>query len=179
MKRLLILALLAVTPLLPGCGYQNPYLAANRQAAEVGDDNGEPVLLHIGMWHNRTNELGLQLAFFNQLNDWFHRSKMVRLSREADEADYSLEGEILSIDEGMTRGTVRLTVGYALYDLRPGEPILQVAGQTFSGTFFIADDAARTRENKRRALEKIAGDLAESIYMRTHYLIGERRRSGA
>jgi hypothetical protein len=178
MKRLLVMATLAVIPLLLiGCGYQNPQLAARRQAAEIEAINGAPVMLHARMWQNRTNELGLQLVFYNQIYNWFQKSELIRLTRTVGEAEYALDGEIIAIDEGLTRGTVRLTVGYALNDLQRGETIWQVQGQTFSETFFIADNAARTQDNKRQALEKIAEDLAESIYMRTRYILRERRQT--
>jgi outer membrane lipopolysaccharide assembly protein LptE/RlpB len=177
MKRLLILATIAVTLLLlTGCGYQNTQLAARQQAAEVETVNGAPVMLHARMWRNRTNELGLQLAFYNQIHNWFQRSKLIRLARTMEEAEYTLDGEIIAIDEGLTRGTVRLTVGFTLQDLQRNEPLWQVQAQTFSETFFIADNAARTQDNKREALEKIADDLAESIYMRAHYLIYQHRQ---
>jgi hypothetical protein len=177
MKRLLVMATLAIIAMLPtGCGYQNPQLAARRQAAEVETINGAPVMLHARMWQNRTNELGLQLAFYNQIYNWFQKSELIRLAKTVGAAEYALDGEIIAIDEGLTRGTVRLTVGYALHDLQLGEPIWQVQGQTFSETFFIADNAARTQDNKRQALEKIADDLAESIYMRIHYILRERRK---
>lgn len=175
MRRLLFLMLLIGLPSwLAACSYQNPYLAARNEAAALETAAGAPVILQVEMWGNRTNELGLQLVFYNSLADWFQKSGRIRLARPQQEADYSIHGEIIAIDEALTRGTVRLTVSYLLRDLNRGETAWQVTSQSFSESFFIDATAAQTQNNKRRALEKIANDLAESIYMRTlHYLRGE------
>jgi hypothetical protein len=172
MKRFLLPALLCLLPLLfAACGYQNPHLAAKREMAALEGAIEAPVVLQAQMWSNRTSELGLQLVFYNSLANWFQKSGRLRLARAQEEADYSIPGEIIAIDEGLTRGTVRLTVGYSLVDLHQGETVWQVPSQTFSESYFIDNSAARTQDNKRRALEKIADDLAESIYMRTlHHL---------
>jgi hypothetical protein len=178
MKRLLVVAILtALSLLLVGCGYQNPYLAAKRDALRLETFTGEPVLLHAAMWDNRTNETGLQLVFYNTLHNWFQNSERIRLTRSTEEAKYTLTGEIVAIDEGLTRGTVRLTVRYGLDDLEDNRTVWQVPRQTFSENFFITGNAAQTQNNKRRALEKIADDLAESIYMRTLHLLRERNQA--
>jgi hypothetical protein len=178
MKKLLLVAVLGIAPLLlSGCGYQNSYLAAKRERAELETAIGAPVSLHVAMWSNRTNELGLQLVFFNALSTWFQGSDLIVQAKKSEQADYALDGEVVAINEGLTRGTVLLTVGYGLRDLRSGETVWRVPAQTFSESFFIADNAARTQDNKRQALAKIADDLAESIYMRTLSALRDRRTS--
>lgn len=181
MKKLLVaIAILGIMPLvLPGCGYQNSYLAAKRERAELEAAIGAPVPLHVRIWENRTNELGLQLVFFNALYTWFQSSDLIVLTKKGGQAEYALDGEIIAINEGLTRGTVLLTVGYGLRDLQRGDTVWRVPGQTFSENFFITDDVAQTEGNKRRALENIADDLAESIYMRTLSALRDRRQAAA
>jgi hypothetical protein len=164
--RLLLLTVLVILPSwLAGCGYQNPYFVAKRESAEQKVPLGSR--LHVKMWKNRTSELGLQLDFLNALMTKFQDSNLIVLTTSDSQAEYALDGEIITSNEGLTRGTVLLTVGYGLRDLRKGKMVWQVPAQTFSESFYITEDAARTEDNKRKALDKIASDLAETIYIRT------------
>lgn len=167
MKRLLLLVLLGVLPVwLAGCGYQNPYLVAKREDAGLKGKAWSPVALHIEMWQNQTNQLGLPLVFYNALSTRFLDSDLVTLTQNDRRADYILDGRISAINEGLTRGTVLLTVGYGLKDLKSGKMVWQVPTQTFSQSFYITDDAASTEDNKQQALDTISDDLARIIYMR-------------
>ncbi len=181
MKRLMRVAMLGIMPLLfVGCGYQNAYLATQKEMAAMKAEIGSTVPLYLPMWTNRTNELGLQLSFVNALYTLFQSSDLVKLTKTSGQAEYALNGEILSITQGASRGIVLLTVAYNLKDLKSGKMVWQVPGQSFSESYYAdPTNAAKAQTNKRTALETIANDLAESIYMRTLQSIRDSRRAAA
>lgn len=73
------------------CGYYNPNMLPE-------DEQGQPVYLYIPLWHNPTNELGLENRIHNSLNDYFIQSKRIILTKDKDKADYLLTGSIDSIN---------------------------------------------------------------------------------
>ena len=164
-NRCLFTLLLLLLPV-AGCGYHNPYVPAAGEA-------GLPITLHLAMWENHTNELGLESTIFQTLNSWFRRNPRVRLTQDRAAADFHLRGQILAITlpgSAYTRYDqaqeveATLTVRFTLRKNNPDAVVCQKDGLTLSKFFTLTNDAASTRGNKEKALAAMADDLAEQIY---------------
>jgi hypothetical protein len=169
----LLLFLMAV--LLCSCGYTNPYVQKNANA-----DEAYAKTLLITTWQNRTNELGLESAYFRLFNTWFKRSSKVSVVFEEDQADLKLTGEIFSIDlPGLFYNSfdeaieikIKLTVRFTLYDNRNNEILWQEKHYTIYEPFLLDPSGEQTQYNRKQALFRIGDEISELIYLRTHEII--------
>lgn len=160
-----IFVLMAVGVLLSGCGYRNPYVY-----------NGPEKVIYVTSWKNRTSNLQLDSRIYQELLKWYQKSGSIRISKDKENADFILAGEIVSIDipslaYGSTNATsdVRLTlkVRYIFKDLTTDRVLIERPVQSLQQSYQITADAAETRDNADEALETIIKDLAQQIYQRS------------
>lgn len=157
------LCLATIVLLLAGCGYYNPYLAPGNR----------PLTLHRSMWINHTTELGLDNTLFQAQADWLRKSPLITVSATAERADYSLTGAIERVNypeisfgafrEG-TEGRAELTVSFTLKDSKSGEIVWQKTS-TRQQTFYMTQNPMQLQANRKAALQEIANDFAEEIYL--------------
>lgn len=174
-KKIQILLLLVVMLQLSGCGYSNPYLAA-RSSEENGADKPS---LHITMWENQTGELGYQAKIYKRLIYWLNKSPDWKIIQDPEMADYLLSGAIKSADfpglsydrfENAKELRAEIRLSYKVREEESGEIILE-NDLTKRETFSVSDDnsAAATEGMKRGALDQIAEDIADEIYVRLYH----------
>lgn len=150
--------------LLTGCGYHHP--------GAVRSDL-PPMQLAISNWQNQTSELGIEAEFLQELTRWCSKASIISLT-DAPDAQYRLDGTIVSLrspghtysatDQAVELRAV-LTVSYSLTD-RQGKVIFQEPDSIMTEDYPVGSDAIRTRDNRRRALQRIFRDLSEEIYLR-------------
>ncbi|MFN2366589.1 MAG: LPS assembly lipoprotein LptE [Desulfurivibrionaceae bacterium] len=171
----LILTFIILLPL-QGCGYHNPY----RQKIE----GGEPAaVVYMKVWDNRTNELGLDILIYRKTADWLQQSRHLRITRDSGEADYILSGTILSVNYPATAYSAtdvaftlkaEVRASYQLTE-RAGKTVWRVEETLRQADYPAGHDAVRGQSNKKEALETIADELGEQIYLRiTATLTGNR-----
>jgi hypothetical protein len=162
-----------ITVVLCSCGYTNPYAQKNVQETYAQT-------LLITTWQNRTNELGLESAYFRLLNAWFKKSSRIAVVFEEDQADLKLTGEIFSIDlPGLFYNSfdkaleikIKLTVRFTMYDNRSNVILWQEKKFTIYEPFLLDPIAEKTQYNKQRALLRIGDEISELIYLRTHEIV--------
>lgn len=160
------LSLLIAAVLLASCGYYNPYTVSLKETGKVS--------VYLPMWKNRTNELGLEATLHQALHDWFAESRYIHIAESAEEADYLLNGVILSIDvPGLSYGSfdqatelrAELKVQYSMNSGKNGTLIIPVREITKRESFATGADAPHSRTNKEVALAKIVDQLGEEIYI--------------
>jgi len=165
-----IVVLLGGTTINVGCGYHNPYVMPEQGSLP-------PAKLYFEIWPNRTNELGLESKIYRTLRFWFKKSKIIHTTTDKNEADFLLEGEIVSINlPGLSYGTFDravevkaiLKVRYALKQNRDGKILWEVPAQVFEEAIVLGNDPSTTRGSKKKALALISDDLAEAVYLKTH-----------
>ncbi|MBU0485853.1 MAG: PqiC family protein [Proteobacteria bacterium] len=161
--------------LVSGCGYHNPYAAAaaKKQA---------PQTIHLAMWHNQTNELGLESLIHQALNDWLQQSKSFRLVGAEDGAEYQLSGRITNVDypgasfssfdQAKTLNAI-VKVEYELKD-KTGKKVLPLNIFAREHTYDVAPEAVRTQSNKKKALNAIADEIAETIYISIFHTFSQK-----
>lgn len=158
---------------LSSCGYSNPYVT------KVSDNVPAKKLL-ITTWQNRTNELGLESAYFRLFNSWFKNSSRIKVVFDEEQADLKLTGEISAIDlPGLFYGPseealeikIKLTVRFTLRDVRNNSILWQEKQYVFYEPFLIDPAGERSEFNKQKALLRIGDDIAEIIYLRTHDIV--------
>lgn len=158
------LLFLGTALLLAGCGYRPP--------GEIRSDR-PPLKLALSNWQNQTNELAIEAELLQELSRWCSKTSLIRLTG-APEAEYFLNGTIVSLTSlGHTYSATDqavelragLTVSYTLTD-RQGKVIFQEPASILTEDYPLGDDAIRTRDNRRKALDRIFRDLSEEIYMR-------------
>lgn len=164
--------LVTIVLLLSGCGYYNPYV----------DHGSRPISLHHSMWPNRTTELGLENTLFQAQSDWLRKSPLITLTDSSSMADYELTGSIdrftypeISFDkyrEG-TQGRAELTVSFAITDKKTGKIVWQRKDRVRKLTFHMSQNPNQLQANRRAALQEIADDFGEEIYL---FLIGTLMR---
>jgi outer membrane lipopolysaccharide assembly protein LptE/RlpB len=146
-----------------GCGYHFPAVATY---------DGPGKTLYINHWQNRTSELGIDATLYKSLSGQFQQSEAITVTRNKEQADLILAGEITSIelpsaawgnDAATTDIKVRLVVRYVLKDLKTRELLLEVPSETWTEDY--ASRMGTTGENK--ALNTIINDLSERIYLST------------
>lgn len=161
---------LALLLLQNSCGYHNPYTTDGRP--QEG-----PTSLHLAVWPNRTNELGLEALFYRSLTGWFKKSGHINLTNDRDHADLLLFGEITTIDlpsvsyglhDRATEIEVRLTVNLALQSRQAGSILWQEPHLTLVEPFTVGLNSEETRANKEQALARMARNLSETIYLKAH-----------
>ena len=152
-----------------GCGYRNPYV----QKGVAGE---EAKVVFLAIWPNRTNELGLETKIYRNLVSWFNKSPNIKLTRNKQEADYLLTGEIRAVNvPALSYGqfdqalevNVILTVSYRLEEQASDTVLFQHTDLVFSEAAQVGSDAVSARINKNKALAIINDDLAERVYLGT------------
>jgi Lipopolysaccharide-assembly len=171
-----ILLLLFLT--ISGCGYSNPYVKKTAP--------GTPAkTLLITTWQNRTNELGLESAYFRLFNAWFKNSNTINVVFDENQADLKLTGEISAIDlpglfydpsDEALEIKLKLTVRFTLRDNRTNSILWQEKQYTFYEPFIIDPSGKKTESNKQRALLRIGDEIAELIYLRTHEIVSHLKQ---
>jgi len=161
----LLATLLAL--LLTGCGYHNPYLAKGNH----------PISVARSMWTNHTTELGLDNTLFQAQSDWLRKSPLITMTDMDHGAEYQLTGTIDRVSypeisfgtyrEG-TEGRAELTVSFAIKETKSGQVVWERRSATRQQAFFMSQDPIKLQSNRKAALQEIANDFAEEIYL---YLI--------
>lgn len=176
---LLLFVLLLLTLACSGCGYSNPYTRKEPQEFP-------PKKLHITMWQNRTNELGLESIYFRLFNAWFKNSSKIHVVFDAEQADLKLTGEISAIDlpglfydsfDEALEIKIKLTVRFTLRDNRNNSVLWQERRFVIYEPFILNPLEEMTRLNKQKALLRIGDDIAELIYLRTHEIVNNMPRN--
>lgn len=163
MRSLIIAGVLLLT----SCGYYNPGL--------LSDNAGEKITLAVPIWDNRTNELGLENRIHNALHDWLGQSNRLQIADSTASASHELTGTIISVTyPGLSYDATdqarslkaKLTMRYSLLEKETGLVLLERERQVFEQSYTTGTSSAQTNANKRKALEIIADDLAEHLYIR-------------
>ena len=145
---------------LGGCGYYNPHVYS-----------GDPRVIYMPNWQNRTNRLGIDAKVYHSLSRWFQKSEALDLTKDKAKADYILAGEILAIDlpsvswDGVSSATghkVKIYVRYVLKDLKSGVILWEVPKKLYTDD---VDDARVTADSENQALLTIIDDMSEDIYL--------------
>ncbi len=163
----LIIICLTVAWLVAGCGYKNPYIDSDGATRP-------PISMHVPMWTNQTNELGLESLFHRELTGWLQKTKHINIVSADDKADYILKGTLLSIEHpGLSYGKfdqaveleVRVKVSYSLTEIDSGNVVIKNSKRNLDEAYFVAQNWTMTRGNLEKGLAKMADELAESIYI--------------
>ena len=169
------IALLVLLPLLAACGYR----PLSKMYELPGLDGVEPLAVYMPMWANATNEFGLETEVYNKVADWLQGSEYILLKKKESQAEYVLTGTIGSLDLTSSRGTARLTVRYSLKNQTTGDMVWPETSNSFSKSYLITDDAFTTNSERKKALDEIADDLGEKIYVRFLNTMTELRKKHA
>lgn len=157
-----LIALVLIPTLFAACGYR----PLSRSYDLPGLKGAEPLALYMPMWTNNTNEFGLETSVYNTVADWLQGSDYIQLKKRNSEAEYRLNGVIRSIDLTSSRGTVRLTISYALQNNHTGKMIWPETRSVFAKSYLITNDANTTDSERLQALNEIADEIGEKIYVR-------------
>ncbi len=145
---------------LGGCGYYNPHVYS-----------GEPRVVYMPNWQNRTNKLGLDIKIYQSLARWFQKSEALDLTKDKAKADMILAGEIVAIDlpsvswDGVSTSTsnkVKIYVRYVLKDLKSGAILWEVPKKLYTDDF---EKKTVTTDSENQALLAIIDDMSEDIYL--------------
>ena len=152
--------------LLAGCGYYFPHVY-----------DGPPTTIYMPNWKNRTSELGLDAKIYQSLSRWFQKSQSLNLTRDREEADLILAGEVVAIelpsvawnrDARSTEVKVKLHVRYILKDQQTDEILWEVPGELWTEEYPVGNGSSSViADNEQDALDEILSDLSERIYLRT------------
>lgn len=135
--------------------------------------SGPTKVIYMPTWGNRTSKLGLDSDIYQALSRWFLKAGSINLTKDRENADLILAGEIISIslpsiswDENAnaTDIKVRLGVRYVLKDLQTGD-ILWEEPKKILTEDYPSDTVNATIE--KEALDEIIDDLTETIYLGT------------
>ncbi len=160
-----LILLLLLTAFLGGCGYYFPNVY-----------NGPARTIYMPNWKNRTSELDLNAKIYQSLSRWFQKSKSLHMTKDKNEADLILAGEIMYIDlpsiswSGNARTTevrVKLGVRYILKDRKSGDVLWEVPNELWTENYSTESGSAVIADREREALSKIISDLSERIYLGT------------
>ncbi len=159
--RLLLITALLMIP--TGCGYHFPAVATY---------DGPGKTLYMSQWKNRTSKLGIDTTLYRSLSGWFQQSEAITITRDKEQADLILAGEIVYIelpsvawgDDTITTDiNIRLTVRYVLKDLKTGELLIEVPSELWTEDY----PAQMGTMGENKALKTIINDLSERIYLNT------------
>jgi hypothetical protein len=154
--------------ILQGCGYHNPYSGTKDQ--EQAD-----VAVYLSVWDNRTNEMGLENLIFQKTADWLQQINSLRTTTDTDQADYLLSGTVLGVDypasafsttSTATTLNAKIRVEYKLTYRANGKLIWQTTETVRGSGYPVGADALRSQSNKNTALETIADEIGENIYLK-------------
>lgn len=169
----------ALLLLCSGCGYSNPYLAAQSS----GEDALDKISFHIIMWKNETGELGYQADIHKRLIYWFNKAPNWQIVQHAEQADYVVNGIVRSADfpglsydqfENVRELRAEIWFSYEVTDRTTDEPVLEHVNLVKRETFSVNDSATTTEGAKKEALGRIADDIADEIYIRLLHKLAER-----
>jgi len=127
-------------------------------------------------WKNRTSQLGLDAKIYQTLARWFQKSKSIILTKNREESDLILAGEIVNIDlpsvswdanSRTSQAKVQLVVRYILKDIKSDTILWEVPNQVRTEAYSTAGGASAMEEREKRALEIIINDMSEQIYIGT------------
>ncbi len=148
-----------------GCGYYFPYVYDGPQKS-----------IYIPTWKNRTSQLGFDAKIYQSLSRWFQKSTAIILTKNREQADLILAGEVISLDLNSvswgadarsTRSKVVLEVRYVLKDIKSDEILWEVPLETWTEAYSTEGGSSLTAGNEREALERILTDISERIYLGT------------
>lgn len=179
-----MMTLLAVLPALLltyGCGYHSPYATPDSKALP---ESG----IHLKVWENRTNELGLESVLGQALADWIIQSKHLRIKTCNSDADYELSGILLSTADSGTSYDVHdlvqtlktvIHMSFTLRETRTGKVVWTVADLARETSYPVGPNTVSTRSNKKKAFAILANETAEDIYMRIFYTLTQKTNNHA
>lgn len=156
---------LAFLLLLASCGYHNPNIY-------TGPDR----IIYLATWKNRTSELGLDARLYQSLVQWFQKSGSISFTKDKEDAQLILAGEIISIslpsrsydsDQSATEVRVSIRVRYVLKDLTNNTLLLEVPDETWTETYLTSDTTSATKDNQQEAIATIVDDISERIYQKS------------
>lgn len=156
---------LAICVLISACGYRNPYVYS-----------GPDRTIYATTWKNRTNVLLLDSKIYQSLIKWYQKAGSLIISKDKDNADYILAGEIISIDlPSLTfRGAnttsevnIRLRVRYIMKDLKSGKVLIEQPSEVWTEAYKVGLNSTVTKDNENEALEIIIDDLSQKIYQKS------------
>jgi len=148
--------------MLGGCGYYFPNIY-----------DGPEKSVYMPNWKNRTDKLGIDSLMYQSLSSWFQKSPAIRITKEKNNADLILAGEITYIDlpsvawDGNARSTgtkVQLILRYVLKDLKSNDIIWEVPRDVWTEDVSAINESADTEDE---ALKVIVDDISEKIYLGT------------
>ncbi len=165
LNRTVLALCLSLAVLTGGCGYYFPHVY-----------DGPTQTIYMPNWKNRTSQLGLDARIYQSLSRWFQKSSSIVLTRDRDQADMILAGELVSIDlpsvswdadARTTEAKVALVVRYIFKDVKTDKILWEVPRELWTEAYSTAGGAAVMSENEREALEQILEDMSERIYLGT------------
>lgn len=173
MKLLTTLLLTAI--FFSGCGYTNPYTLPTDT-----DGENDRIPLYLEMWNDETNLLGYQAVIQRSLVHWLKKSKKFVLVNDRSDTSHILSGAIHYADfPGLSYGTfdraveLRAKVKFS-YKLKESENnLIKLEKKAFTKlkSYRVGSSAVATEDNKQSALQEIADDLAEEIYIELSYIL--------
>ncbi len=156
---------LAIALLVSACGYRNPYVYS-----------GPDRTIYATTWKNRTNVLLLDSKIYQSLIKWYQKSGSLIISKDKENADFILAGEIISIDlPSLTYGganttsevNIRLRVRYIMKDLRNGTVLIEQPSEVWTEAYKVGPNSTVTKDNENEALAVIIDELSQKIYQRS------------
>ena len=167
-RHLSLIWLFSTLLLLQGCGYHNPYTRTS------GQDQSDATV-HMSVWNNRTNEIGLENLIFQKTADWLRQIGSLQITSDPDQAAYLLSGTVLKVSYPATAFNptstattlmARIMVEYKLTDRASGKTIWQTTDTAREQSYPVGKDALFSQSNKNMALEIIAEEIGEHIYLK-------------
>lgn len=161
--------------LFSGCGYTNPYTLSSQTTVE---DSRIP--LYLEMWHDETNLLGYEAVIQRSLLHWLKKSKQFVLVNDRSNASHILSGAIHSADfPGLSYGTfdravelrAKVRFSYTFKELENNSIKFEKKAFTKLKSYLAGGSAVAMEDNRKQALQEIADDLAEEIYIELSYIL--------
>jgi len=171
----LLTTLLITAILFSGCGYTNPYAPSTDT-----DGNGDKTPLYLEMWDDETNLLGYQAVIQRSLVHWLKKSKKFVLVNDSSDAGHILSGAIHYADfPGLSYGTfdravelrAKVRFSYTVKELKNNLIKLEKKEFTKLKSYLVGSSAVETEDNRQSALQEIADELAEEIYIELSYIL--------
>jgi len=162
-KKLAILSILFFTL---GCGYR---LASETPNPAPVDLNGKKVSVHI--LKNHTGEPDIEYIITKAIASEFIRTPQIQVVKKDSDADYVLQGDVmsyyttlLSMDYRGTGQYYKLLVTIKLYleDSASGKTI-DLGTLTEDSEYHMAGDVETSKTNERKALYRISQELAQRL----------------
>ncbi len=154
--------LLVTLVTLNSCGYRNPNVYTGAEKS-----------IYISNWKNRTNVLSLDMDIYQELTRWFQKSEGLNITKNRDEADIILAGEIVSIDlpslaygkkQAATEVKLQLKIRYIMKDVKTGKTLIEVPIETWTEQYLTGSSFSETKDNEKKSLDEIVKNLCQKIY---------------